>query len=168
MGFKKEMVVYADIGLFGTFVRWVYKASEKNYRWLEYVPLNSFPPKKVLLDKAIHDDHIHRIDSPHQYPGVEKSCIFIFTGETGSIIKNVLDSDNQEIIRDLRDKLKKLKIQVTTSKQSEEDARSGVAKAISSMKNTVKSQHDYPSTSYYPSGFPPNSNNNEYNEFQNF
>jgi hypothetical protein len=131
---KRELVIYGDIGLVGTFVGWQEKATEPGYRYLEYVPLNTFPPRKKIFPTAIHIDHIHILHSTKNDAGIVDRMIFIYTGEAGSLIKGVLQSDNIETIKELRERVRKLKMQVASSKQSEEDARSGVNKAISSMK----------------------------------
>jgi len=164
------MVVYEDIGLYGTFVRFIRKTSEPNYVYLEYVPLNSFPPKKKILEKAIHTDFIHTIRSPHtDIVGVEAETIKIFTNEPGSIIANILKSDSKKLIADLREKNKKLQMQVASSKQNEEDARSGVNKVIQSMKQVSRTS---PSgfDNYgggYPQGVPP-SEGRQYSGFEDF
>ena len=134
MSLKRELVIYSDIGLVGTFVRWVEKATEKGYKYLEYVPLNSFPPRKKLLQTAIHNDHIHILHSSKNEHGVESRIVFIYTGESGSLIKSVLQDDNLKTIAELREKNRKLQMQIASTKQDAEDARSGVNKTIASMK----------------------------------
>jgi len=132
-------VIYLDIGLVGTFSRWVEKSTEKNYRYLEYIPLNCIPPKKIILSKGIHTDHIHTLDATSNVKGVERVIKLIYTGEQGSIIANILKFDNEKLIVDLREKNKKLQMQIATSKQQAEDAMSGVGKTMASMKSVVKS-----------------------------
>lgn len=169
MSLKRQMVVYEDIGLYGTFVRWVRKTSEPNYVYLEYVPLNSFPPKKKILEKAIHTDFIHTIHSQHSdIAGVEAQTIKIFTNEPGSIISKVLKSDSEKTIAELREKIKKLQMQVASSKQNEEDARSGVNKTIQSMKQVSRPSPGFDNYGGgYPQGTPP-SESRAYNGFEDF
>lgn len=144
MSLKRELVIYADIGLVGTFSRWLEKATEKGYRYLEYVPLNSFPPKRRLFPTAIHMDHIHILHATKSEEGVQDRIVFIYTGESGSLVKSVLESDNLKTIAELREKNRKLQMQVASTKQDAEDARSGVNKTLSSMKQMQRSQNPNP------------------------
>lgn len=138
MSLKRELVFYSDIGLCGTFVSWIEKATEKDFRYLEYVPLNSFPPKKRLHPVAIHKDHIHILHSSKSDPGVENRIVFIFTAENGSLVKSILTADNEKTIAELREKNRKLQMQVATTRQESEDARSGVNKTLAAMKQMQK------------------------------
>lgn len=169
MSLKRELVVYSDIGLVGTFVRWVENTTEKGFRYLEYVPLNSFPPKKKTFPTAIHKDHIHILHSTKNNAGVESRIIFIYTGESGSLIKEVLNNDSLKTIAELREKNRKLQMQVASSKQSEEDARSGVNKQIASMKQAQRGSGGPsgggPFDSYSP---PAHRQQYEYDEFDNY
>lgn len=153
---KRELVIYSDIGLVGTLVRFVEKATEKNYVYLEYVPINSFPPKKVILEKAIHKDFIHVLHSSSGIKGVENRIVFIYTAEPGSLVGHIMKDESEKLIRELREKNRKLQMQVASSKQNEEDARSGVNKAIQSMKNVSKpSSAQTPGFENYGGGYPP-------------
>ena len=140
---KSPLVVYLDIGLVGSFVEWVEKSTEKNYKYLKYVPLNSFPPKPVILEQAIHNDNIHSLNASSGIKGIEKEIKLIYTGESGSIVRGILDSDNEKTIKELREKIRQLKMSVASLKQSESDARSGVQKTISEIKNVNKSRNPY-------------------------
>lgn len=148
MSIKRELVIYSDLGLIGTFVSWQEKATEKNYVFLEYVPLG-FRLKKIILEKAIHRDHIHILHSSSSIKGVESRIIFIYTGEQGSLITDILKSDSEKLIFELREQNKKLQMQVASSKQNEEDARSGVNKTLQSMKS-VSRPTSSPSYDGYP------------------
>jgi len=176
MSNKRELVILADIGLVGTFSQWIEKATEKNYRYLEYVPLNAFPPKRVLHPVAIHEDHIHVLHSAKSYPGVENRIIFVYTGESGSLVKGILEADNIKIIEELREKLRKAQMQVATTKQSEEDARSGVNKTISNMKQLNRATQqpspfgDTYGRPFMPGAIQPNmgGGGGDYDDFDNY
>ena len=139
--------------------------------YLEYVPLNSFPPKKILLEKAIHRDFVHILHPSSSIKGVEPRIIFIYTGEPTSLIGEVIKSENEKLIRELREKNRKLQMQVASSKQNEEDARSGVNKVLNSMKNVSRPQtaqtpgFDNYGGNYGGPQHPPNREYNNYNDF---
>lgn len=166
---KRELIFHSDIGLVGTFVMWHEKATEKGYKYLEYVPLNSFPPKKKLYPIAIHTDHIHILHSAKAEAGVEDRIIFIYTGESGSLVKNILDKDNLKTIAELREKIRKLQMQVASTKQDSEDARSGVNKQIANMRQVQRgTSQPSPFDSYSRPFVPPPNQSYEYDDFDNY
>jgi hypothetical protein len=165
ISFKRELIIYADIGLVGTFVSWQERATEKGYRYLEYVPLNCFPPRKKLHPVAIHTDHIHIIHASKNEPGVIDRIIFIYTGESGSLIKNYLDNNNLKTISELREKIRKLQMQIASVKQDAEDARSGVNKTLASMKQMQRSS---PIQSSYSDPFLQQPQRYGYDDFDNY
>ena len=166
----KELVIYIDIGIVGVLSRFIEKATEKNYLYLEFYPLNSFPPKKVVYPVGIHKDHIHYLMPTKDSKGVEDRIILIYTGESGSLVKDILGADNIEKIKELRDEITQLKVQVATSKQESQDARSGVSKTIASMKS-ISRQGERPANSfgYLERGFDrsplPDDNYEEFNDY---
>lgn len=135
---KRDLVIYLDIGLVGTFVSWKEKSTEQDYVYLEYVPLNSFPPKKIVHPVAIHKDHLSDIPGSKDFKGVQSNIKLIYTGEPGSAVKK-LTEEQLQIIEELREKLRKAKMQIASYKQESDDARSGVNKTISSMRQINKS-----------------------------
>ena len=136
---KRDLVIYLDIGLIGTFVSWREKATEQGYVFLEYVPLNSFPPKKIVHPVAIHKDYIKNIPGSKEFKGVQDNIVLIYTGEPGSSVKGIHD-ELLRTIEELREKVRKQQMQIASYKQESEDAKSGVNKAISSMRQATKSE----------------------------
>lgn len=167
---KQPLVIFIDKGLVGTFVEFIEKSTETGYKYLKYVPLNSFKP--VILETAIHTDHIHHIDFSGDEKGIEKTIKLIYVGDANSPVKKVIDSENEELIYELREKIRKLKMQIASLKQSESDARTGVSKTISQMKNVNKSTRNpnpFAIDDYGIGGTPPPQSPNqdsEYNEFE--
>jgi len=165
----KELVVFLDVGLVCVLSRFIERATEKNYRYMEYYPLNSIPPKKVIYPVAIHKDHIHHLMPTKDAKGVESRITYIYNGESGSLVKDIIGGESVEKIKELRDKITQLQVQVATSKQEAQTARSGVKKTIAEMK-TISNQGNRPPNSFGRDGFgrsslPDDSGDDEYGEF---
>ena len=132
---KKEMVLFLDHGLIGTFVRWVAHPSEDNFVYLEYVPMDTIPARQKRFEKPIPKDAIHAVDPLLQIPGVVDRLILIYTAEEGSIVKKVLENDYIKELDILKDRVKSLEMKNASLVQEVENARSGVSKAIASSRS---------------------------------
>lgn len=137
MNFKRELVIYFDIGLIGTFVAWE-KATDDNYRYLKYVPLDSRLKQVVTYEKPIPVSAIHNVDPVLQMKGIPDRLIYIYTEESGSIAKRVLESDYKKQLQELQAKVKSLEMKNTALTQEVENARAGMSKSISSARALVK------------------------------
>lgn len=165
----KEFVYYADENIVGTLVGLIENETERDYVHLKIVPLNCIRP--IVIKKPIHRSAIHTIHATSNQKGVEEKILFVYSGNESSLLYNALNSDNERIIQDLRETIRKLKVSVASHKQDSLDSRSGVNKTISAMKSVSKpsvssSYDDFPER-HYPRPMPPN-NNDGYSDFDSF
>jgi len=138
MTVKKELIIYIDVGIVGTFVAWEKHSSDENYRYLLYVPLDSRLKKVIKYEKPIHVSAIHNVDPILQIKGVPDRMVYIFTGEEGSIAKKVMDTNYINEINELRAKNKSLEMKNASLTQEVENARAGVSKAIAGVRGLTK------------------------------
>jgi len=142
---KKELVVYLDVGLIGTFVKFEAHRTEDDYVYLDYIPLNKFPPKKKRFEKPIPKDSIHFVNSLLDTAGIVDRLVIIYTAEEGSIIKGILETDYKKQIEELKEKVKSLEMKNASLTQEVENARSGVSKTLASMKSITRLARPKPS-----------------------
>jgi len=136
---EKNLILYFDEGILGTFIGLVPHPSEDNYVFVEYVPFNTFPAKVRRMDKAIKRDDIHNVvpffDAKK---GVPHRWTYIHTGGEGSIASEVFATDDRKKIEELEGKNRSLEIRNASLVQELETAQSGVAKNISKARNIAK------------------------------
>jgi hypothetical protein len=151
---KRELCVFMDIGLICTFIRFVEHESEHNFVYLEYCPLDCFPAKKMRYPRPIPRDSIFARNPTSQAVGVADRLIYIYTGEEGSMIRDIIDNDLKKSNKDLTNKLRSAELRVASLQQEVENARSGVNKNIAELKNLAKTTAQRtPYTPYGGSGF---------------
>lgn len=140
---RAELVIYIDIGLVGSFVRFVKHPSDVEKVFLEYKPKNSL--KTVRYSRPISKFDIKSINIPQSSiegsEGVEEKIIFIQTNEPGSIL-NVLNEAHTKELKKLRDENETLKLLTSNQEAELEEFRSGTAKAVAGMKRVVQSGRD--------------------------
>jgi len=163
MASKKKMVLYVDTGLFGTFVGWE-KASDDNYRYLKYVPLDTWSKKVITYEKPIHIRDILNFDTIGKEQGKPEEIVYILSEEKGGAgVISKVTSHLKEEIEELRAKNQSLERKNTSLTQELENARAGMGKAISGARSLLKRpSDDRPSSSglfdrFRPSSFDDNS-----------
>jgi len=137
MGFlqlKSPLIYYADIGLVGTIVRTTEEGTEPGYVNIFYKPLNSL--KTVKLPFPVKGDFIHYIKTKKRnVEGVQDEIMFIHTGEPDSLVNNILDTKNLKTIAELRDRIRSLELQMSSQKQTTQDAMSGAESMVARAKS---------------------------------
>jgi len=168
---KGELLQYLDIGLTGTFIGLKDVPTEKGFVYIEYRPLSRgwfHFPKVKLFPTPIQEDHIHFVITKRgEIEGVESRIVMVRTGEEGSIVSDILDSDLLKMNEDYKEQIRQLKMSVASSRQESEDARSGVTKTIDSMKALTKKTQNTFDSGFSPigRGFPPRFGNNDDENF---
>jgi hypothetical protein len=102
----------------------------------------------VTYPKPIPSRCIFPRNTVSKEKGVEDRIIYIYTGEENSIVKDILGVEMLEETKKLRDKVKSLEMQKTTLTQELADARTGVGKSLSKIKDMEKSTRP-PQTSIF-------------------
>jgi hypothetical protein len=134
MKLKSPLIYYADIGLVATLVRTTEEGTEPGYVNIEYKPLNDFKTHKLPF--PVHIDHITYLKTQKKHiTGVEDEIMFIHTGENGSLVEGVLNNKYQKTIQELREKIRSLQLQVSSAKQTTEDAMSGAEAYVARAKS---------------------------------
>jgi hypothetical protein len=140
---RSELVIYVDVGLIGSFVRFVRHATDTEKVFLEYKPTNSLRTERYGV--AINKSDIKSVNIPQSSVegngGVEEKIIFIHTNEPGSVL-NVL---NDELVKDnkkLRDEIDTLKSLNSNLESEVEEYRSGVAKSVAGMRRVVSNKRE--------------------------
>jgi len=135
-----EIVIDLDFGLVGTFVKYVDHKSESGYKYYVYCPFNSFPAREVTSQKPVHKDNIYEMVPFVNLKGISPRIIVIYRGGPESLFGNKFSSDESQLMKELKEKVKSLEMKNASLSQELENARSGVNKAISSMKSVNKPQ----------------------------
>ena len=141
---KGDIIVYLDIGLFGTFVDFVEDGVEEGYVKIKYVPFDTWRKKTHIYERSIKKEHIKHIITTKSAPGIEERIIYIFTGEEGSIMKRIFDDEHLKTIKSLQDEIKGYKKQIASSRQQASDAQSGVSKTMEQLNTLNKKAHNDP------------------------
>lgn len=153
---KNPVLVDLDRGILGTFSHLEEQGTEKDFVYIWYVPFNSFG--KVRYTNPIPKKAIHNV-----YPSnamAEKQLMFIFEGVNDSIM-NFIDTKNQQLIKQLQDKIKDLEVEKAAAAQRAEDAYSGAEKVVQRAKQITKTTE--PKNPLDPFG-----NNMERKSFEDF
>lgn len=151
----KQKVLFEDLdnGIKGVFVEEI-ESSELGYVFIRFVPLNSLPPKTIQTDKHYKKEHIHRVHYPSSAKGVIKNVVYVYSGEMGSGMREIMGANNERKIQELQDEIERLTVQVATRTTESEIARSGVNKTIAENKSMARNSFDsgsYGGSSSYPS-----------------
>lgn len=115
---------HLDLGIHGTFIRFDEESTDPGFVWVWYRPMNSFA--NLRCEKPIKWDHIHETTPKRtDIPGVPNKEVIVFTGEEGSLINTGIVEKQNKTIKELREKIHALKMQLSSAKQTTEDAASG-------------------------------------------
>jgi len=165
---KGEALHYLDIGLMGTFHGLKESETEKGYVYLEYYPLGKSHfgvPKKEVYPQPILEDSVHFVVTKKNIKGVEKRIVLIYTGEEGSIVRDIVDANILKQNEELKEEIRQLKMEVASAKQESEDLRSGMGKTIASVKSMEKMGRGRIFDSPYSPGHPIQQGD-EYNDYE--
>lgn len=150
-GLKSPLLIYADIGLVGTYVKQSEQGAENGFVYVYYKPLGKM--QTIKLEKPINKNHIKFLNSTQtDIPGVESSIFFIYTNEEGSLMEFLHKSIMEENAK-LRGIIKSLRLQNATQKQISEEASSGVESYSAKIQNINKSRRPSSSPFEEPGGF---------------
>jgi len=142
-GKKRDFLFYADKCLSGTFVRIDDEGNEPGYVDLWYIPMNSFSRTAIKYPKPIRKEHIHFLNPTEtSTPGVEERVVFIYTGENGSLISDVIGKRLQDTIKDLRNRVNDLKMQLSAAKQTVKDSTSSAESAVARARAITGTRRD--------------------------
>lgn len=144
MNLQQPLICYLDIGLIGTLVRMTSEGTETGYVNIEYKPLNSL--KTVKLPFPVFKDHIHSVKPDKRHiPGVQQEIMFIHTGESDSLVTNVLYNEYQKTIDELRAQNRSLQMEASSAKQTARQAASSAEEYVTRARNltqaTGKNRH---------------------------
>lgn len=136
MGFlqlKSPFIFYADIGLAGSLVRTTEEGTEPGYVNVFYKPINS--PRTVKLPFPVKSDFITYMKTKKRnVEGVQDEIMFIHTGEPDSLVDNFLDTKYLKTIAELRDRIRSLELQMSSQKQTTQDAMAGAESMVARAK----------------------------------
>lgn len=131
---KSPLLAYSDKNIYGTFVKMSEDGAESGYVYVWFKPLGEFTTK--MIPNPIRKEHIYELSaSDTDKPGVESRVVFIFTGEEGSLVNNILNTAQNQTIKNLRETIKSLRMQLSTQKQISEEASSGAESYVNKMEN---------------------------------
>jgi len=165
MGFlqlKSPFIFYADIGLAGSLVRTTEEGTEPGFVNLFYKPINS--PRTVKLPFPVKSDYITYLKTKKRnVEGVQDEIMFIHTGEPDSLVESVLDTKAMKTIAELRDRIRSLELQMSSQKQTTQDAMSGAESMVARAKAISGGNNNRPGI--FGSRIFGNQDGNENNEF---
>lgn len=150
-GKRRDFLAYLDIGLFGTFVRIDDEGNEQGYVNLWYIPINAFSKKAVKYPRPIKKEYVHFLNPTESGPGIEEKVVLIYTGETGSLVSDVVGVRLQNTIKELRSRVSDLQMQLSAAKQTVKDATSSAEQAVSRARAITGSRRE--SSPFGPPGF---------------
>lgn len=155
---EKHLFIHLDRMVVGAFANRNPVMGEDGFEKVSYIPFNTFPAKKSTTDDINSDNIFTLFPKQTGEKGIPRSVTLVYTNDEGSLMKRMLEDSQKKRADELADENKQLRIELSSTRQDLEEARSSLAKAMESVQGIGKSRQTSafdipPSTGFSRDGF---------------